>query len=430
MKLSAMATYEKTFVWDRSAPAIGPFCQDPDGNVFLDFASHVASNPLGYNHPELVELSQELAKITPDRYAGTDFIGASGKTPTTSKFKTPSHLQENLLKITKQFNFDKVFLVNSGAEAVENAIKLCYARRQNYGYGFAFTGAFHGRTLGALSLNASKEVHRRWYPQIPKIVHFPFNNPALVPEKELENKENQDFGHKFSHGPFSSIKQMLDPKKGLIRPEEVAFIIIEPIQGEGGYNPADKKFIKELAQTAKQNNIPLICDEIQSGMGRTGKWWACEHFGIKPDLITSGKALQVGAVVGKKELFPTEPGRIGGTWCEGNAIASAVGCAIIDIIIRENLLKNAELKGKYFKAELKKLQKKHPSKIIDVRGIGLMLAMEFSTTAQRNKIREKTMQKGLILLGCGEKSIRFLPPLDVNKREINLCLEILDSIIK
>lgn len=419
---AAKATYETQFVWDRSAPAIGPFCTDPDGNLFLDFASHVATNPLGYNHPELIAISKALAEVTPDRYAGTDFICAYGKTPSKSKYPTPSHLHEKLIKITKQFGFGKAFLVNSGAEAVENAIKLSYSHRQNYGYGFAFDKAFHGRTLGALTLNASKEVHRRWYPKIPKVIHFP-SLADTATHTHTHSPTTRQEGH------FTSIKKMLDPKTGLINPAEVAYIILEPIQGEGGYLPAEISQIKEIARIAKKHKIPLICDEIQSGLGRTGKWWACEHFGIKPDIITSGKALQIGAVIGKPELFPDEAGRIGGTWCEGNAIASAVGATIINIIERDNLLKNAELQGKYLKKELIKIQKRYPQKIIDVRGIGLMLAIELSTVNQRNHIREQAMQKGLLLLGCGDKAIRFLPPLDVTKREIDMALEILSKVL-
>lgn len=451
---AANATYEKHFVWDRSAPAIGPFCTDPDGNVFLDFASHVASSPLGYNHPALTSVAAELAKIDPDRYAGTDFIGAYGKKPpvktsrtggkTTAKtpfLPTPAHLHDKLIEITRQFGFNKVFLTNSGAEAVENAIKLSYLYRKNFGYGFTFYGAFHGRTLGALSLNRSKNLHKSWYPQIPNIIAFPFVSQNMCQETHCGRCEENGFDrHKkagafcpdkdfpYCDGPAASPEQMLDPVKGLITPEEVAFIIIEPVQGEGGYNFPDPEFIKSVAQTAKKYGIPLICDEIQSGMGRTGKWWASEHFGIQPDLIAVGKALRVGATVGKEKLFPKDSYRIGSTWGEGNAISSAIGYMIIETIQKENLLDNATKMGGYLLKELNKLKKSHPL-ITDVRGIGLMDAMEFASKNDRDFFRDSCLQKGLLLLNCGYKAVRILPPLDVTKREIDLALEIIKAVL-
>ena len=419
LKNAAKATYEKHFVWDRKAPATGPFCTDPDGNTILDFASHVGSNTLGYNHPDLTELAQKIARIDPDRYAGTDFICAHGKTPHKSDIPTPSHLHEKLLEITKQFGYTKAFLSNSGSEAVENAIKFCYQYRKNYGYGFTFNGAFHGRTLGALSLNRSKNLHRSWYPQIPYIVSFPYDSCQ---------GENCNYGNKAMKNT-DAIELMLDPKKGLITPEEVAFIIIEPIQGEGGYNIPEAKFIKSVANTAKKYKIPLICDEIQSGMGRTGKWWACEHFGIKPDLITTGKALRIAATIGKEKIFPKAAYRIGSTWGEGNAIASAIGYKTIEIIQKRKLLKNAQVMGDYFLKQLIDLKTKYQS-ISDVRGIGLMDAIDFKTQKQRDQFQNIALQKGLLLLSCGYKVVRLLPPLDVTKREIDLALNIIEDVLK
>jgi len=419
LKNAAKATYEKHFVWDRNAPAAGPFCTDPDGNIFLDFASHVSSNPLGYNHPALTGVTEKLAKINPDRYAGTDFISANGKTPSLSKLPTPSHLHQKLIEITKPFGFKKAFLSNSGSEAVENAIKFCYQYRKNYGYGFTFDGAFHGRTLGALSLNRSKNLHKSWYPQIPYILSFPYN---------FNSAENCNCSGKTKYA-YEAIDSMLDTEKGLITAEEVAFIIIEPIQGEGGYNIADKMFIQKVAATAKKNKIPLICDEIQSGMGRTGKWWASEHFGIKPDIITAGKALRVAATIGKEKLFPQKAYRIGSTWGEGNAIASAIGYMTIEVIQKEKLLQNAIKKGNYLLKELQKLKQQYPQ-IYQARGIGLMDAIDFQNKEQRDKFQRLALQKGLILLNCGYKVVRILPPLDVTEREIDLALAIIKDVLK
>ena len=258
------------------------------------------------------------------------------------------------MEISQQFGFDSAFLSNSGAEAVENAIKICYDYRRNHGYGFCFLGAFHGRTLGALSLNRSKKVHRDWYPQIPKVVELPF----------CRCRERCDCGWKVysigRKGVISRLAQVLDPDIGLIDPQEVAYIIVEPILGEGGYDIANPEFIREVAEIAHREGIPLIADEIQSGLGRTGKWWAVEHFGLVPDIITSAKALRVGATIGKSIFFPREERRISSTWGEGNAISSAVGYQVIQTIQEEGLLKNAEEMGNYFLSGLRQLQSRFP----------------------------------------------------------------------
>ena len=423
-RYAARSTYHEGFVWDRSKPAIGPFCTDVDGNVILDFVSHVASSALGYNHPELVRMAARLQAIDPDRYAGCDFIGAWGEEPERSEIPTPSHLHYKLMEITAQFGFGSAFFSNSGAEAVENAMKICYDHKQNYGYGICFYGAFHGRTLGALSLNRSKKIQRDFFPQIPNIVDFPYCTCRHHPCRCgwmvcCTGKE----------GLRSRLEHFLDPDIGLVDPGEVAFIILEPIQGEGGYNVPSMYFMKEVARLAKQYSIPLISDEVQSGMGRTGKWWAIEHFGIKPDIITVAKPLRVGATLGKTDLFPQQEFRISSTWGEGNALSSAIGYTIIEVIQRENLLDNASRMGNYFLDQLRGLQKKY-SFIHDVRGIGLMDAIEIHSRERRDQIIRKAFERGLLLLGCGYKVIRFLPTLDIHRREIDLALEILEAACK
>ncbi|MGQ9656004.1 MAG: aminotransferase class III-fold pyridoxal phosphate-dependent enzyme [Thermodesulfobacteriota bacterium] len=416
------STYFYDFVWDRSMPAIGPFCTDVDGNVILDFVSHVASSPLGYNHPALVQLSMSLARIDPDRYAGTDFVGGFGPDPESCPVPTPSHLHHKLVEITRPFGFDTAFLCNSGAEAVENAIKVCYHHRKNFGYGFCFTGAFHGRTLGALSLNRSKRAHRNWFPTIPRIVELPFcrcRGPCECGWLVTTIRRK---------GRMSRLAQILDPEIGIVDPHEVAYIIIEPILGEGGYDLPASGFISEVGKIARENNIPFICDEIQTGLGRTGRWWASEHFDIFPDLIVAAKALRVGATLGRREMFPEEPMRISSTWGEGNAIASAVGYRTIEIIEKEDLLRNAREMGAYFLEGLSALQERHPI-IFDPSGLGLMLGFSVESEQWRNRILRLAFQKGLLLLGCGFETVRILPPLDVRKREIDLALNILDGVL-
>jgi 4-aminobutyrate aminotransferase len=422
-KYASHSTYFYDFIWDRSRPAAGPFCTDVDGNVILDFVSHVASSPLGYNHPELTEIARRLAGIDPDRYAGTDFIGAHGDDPESVDIPTPSHLHHKLIEITQPFGFDTAFLSNSGAEAVENAIKVCYQHRKNFGYGFCFSGAFHGRTLGALSLNRSKRVHRNWFPSIPKIVELPY----------CRCQQTCDCGWLVTtirrKGRMSRLAQLLDPEIGIIDPQEVAFIIIEPILGEGGYDLPKPSFIQEVAAIAAKDHIPLIVDEIQTGLGRTGKWWACEHYGIVPDLITSAKALRVGATLGRRAVFPKDPMRISSTWGEGNAVSSAIGYKTIEVIQKQDLLNNAVEMGSYFVAGLQDLQQRRPI-IFDARGLGLMLAFSVESEELRNRLIRESLGRGLLLAGCGFESVRILPPLDVRKREIDLALEILELVLK
>jgi 4-aminobutyrate aminotransferase len=191
----------------------------------------------------------------------------------------------------------------------------------------------------------------------------------------------------------------------------------------------DKEEFRHIFELCHDNNIPIICDEVQAGLGRTGKWWCCEHFNVKPDVITSGKALQVGATVSKRGMFPTEDGRISSTWGEGNAIASACGHKIIEIIEKKNLLSNAEKQGEKMKRLMQDVMEKQ-KKIIDVRGIGLMLAFELDSVATRKNILDNCLKNGLLLAPCGYKTVRVLPPLDVTNREVDLFAEIFEKSAK
>lgn len=387
-RYSPETTYVEEFVWDRLRPALGPWVHDPDGNLWLDFAGHVAVNTLGYNHPDLINIQTQQASFFPDRYAGTDFVMAYGPSPDKCLFPTPSHLHQLVDNITPG-EFTHSFFVNSGAEAVENAIKLAWAYKKNYGYGICFDGAFHGRTLGALSLNRSKHVQRRWYPEIPKILTAKYND--------------WDW----------DVNLRVDP-------DEIAFVLVEPMQGEGGYILAEKEFMEITRKFTEEHDIPLIIDEIQTGVGRTGKWWCFEHYDIIPDIITAGKALQVGAVIGKDKYFPKdEKGRISGTWAEGNAIASAAGYYIIRNIISNRLLDNAAEMGEYFKDRLSR-------SFQYVRGHGLMIGA--TPVRFHDRIVSAAAKKGLLLIGCGVGSVRFLPPLNVTKHEIDVCVEILEQV--
>ena len=416
-KYAAVTTLEEGFVWARDKPAIGPWCMDIDGNVMLDFASHIASAPLGYNHPGIIELMQNFPVADPDRYAGTDFLAGYSH----ADVPTPTDLHLKVLEITKQFGFDCSLFSNSGAEAVENAIKICYNARHMEGYGVCFDGAFHGRTLGALSLNRSKAVQREYYPQIPNIVSFPYCACRGRCVCGWETKSRRGKIENRFH-------QLLDKESGQVRPEEVSYVILEPVQGEGGYNFPNRNFMRSLYKEAQSLGIPVISDEIQAGLGRTGKWWACEHYGVKPDVIAAGKGLRVGATISKRKMFPKEQGRISGTWVEGNALASAVGFKTIEIIQREKLLRNAERTGGYFLKRLRELLRtKH---VVDVRGLGLLDAIEFDLKKTRDLVVEHCMKQGLLVIGAGYKSLRFLPPLTVTKREIDVAVDVLARVIR
>jgi 4-aminobutyrate aminotransferase len=225
---------------------------------------------------------------------------------------------------------------------------------------------------------------------------------------------------------MSRLAELLDPEIGVVDPEQVAFVILEPIQGEGGYNIPSPEFIQEVASITKEHHIPLIVDEIQSGLGRTGKWFAFEHFGIVPDVVTLGKALRVGATMVHNDMAPDQSGRLGGTWSGTNAVASAVGYRVLEIIERDNLLANATRVGAHVLDGLRRLAQEYPI-VVDTRGLGLMVAMTLDGPGMASQLVQQALGRGLLIFTCGFDSIRFMPPLDVTIREVDLALEILDD---
>ncbi|WP_254768377.1 aminotransferase class III-fold pyridoxal phosphate-dependent enzyme [Salinilacihabitans rarus] len=404
-RFAAPSTYVYEFVWDTQADAIGPFCTDVDGNVLMDFTSHVAAAPLGYNNPAVRDRLAEFDVVDPLKIAGQDFYVSGGSTPEDTEFPGPTQLMERLVDLTSEYDMDRVFLSNSGAEAVENAIKICYARGGHRA--FTFDGAFHGRTLGALSLNRSKAVHRTGYPEVPGVVALPY--PST--DEAYETKWRTD-------GPGGNVlADKLDPERGVIDPDEVAFVILEPLQGEGGYRVPHPEFARDLEAARERFDLKVIADEIQSGLGRTGEMWGVDHLDLTPDVITSAKGLRVGATISRSDVFPEETGRLSSTWGAGDVIASLQGVLTIDAIREQNLLANVRERGEQFRAIL---EESDAEGMIDVRGRGLMLAVEFDTKARREAVVKAAMERGLLTLGCGHKTLRLLPPLDVTEREIDL----------
>lgn len=411
---AAPSTYVYDFVWDITRDASGPFCTDVDGNVLLDFTSHVAAAPLGYNNEKLLD---ETPPDLPDpaKIAGQDFYVSWGPSPEDAAFPGPTQLLDRLTDATTQYGMDTVFLSNSGAEAVENAMKISYAGRGHRA--FTFDGAFHGRTLGALSLNRSKAVHRRGFPEVPGIVSAPYCSCT----------EECTCGWKTDGPGGNVIADMLHPDRGVVDPAEVAYIILEPIQGEGGYRLPNTEFLEDITAIREEYGIHIIADEIQSGIGRTGEMWAVDHTPLDPDIITSGKALRVGATISRSEVFPEERGRLSSTWGAGDILASLMAVRTLDVIDEYNLLENATRRGRQIRETL---TDEAANDVVDVRGRGLMLGIEFETKQLRDAVVDAALKRGLLTLGCGHKTLRLLPPLDVTEREATLGVSLLMAAIQ
>jgi 4-aminobutyrate aminotransferase len=414
---SAHATpseHSHEFVWDTAAEADGPFVTDVDGNVFLDFTCHIGAAPLGYNNEKTLSKLREFDLLEPMKIAGQDLYFGAGPDPDTAEFPGSSHLMARLTDITSHYDMDAVFLSNSGAEAVENAMKAAYDHAPAAKYGVAFLGSFHGRTLGTLSLTKSKEVYTRHYPQIAGIETIPFCTKRDCSTATCE------CGF-FAQGD-SMFRNVLTPEGGHLDPEEIAFAVLEPIQGVGGYRFPSETFMAEIGDVCSTHDIALIADEIQSGVGRTGEMWAADHYPIEPDIIAGAKGLRVGATVSRAELFPSDKNRLGSTFGGGDVLGAMQGTFTLEAIERYDLLDNATERGEQAK-EL--LRDDAADCVEDVRGKGLMLAVEFDSAEHRNDTTTAALKRGMITLGCGEKTIRLLPPLDATEREINLGIGIL-----
>jgi 4-aminobutyrate aminotransferase len=368
----------------------GSHFTDIDGNTFLDFSAQIASNPLGYNHATLLKVLQKYATHTPIKYGGQDFI-------------IPQHLEllEELLKIVPK-SMNAAFLINSGAEANENALKIACHKRPTAKMGISFYNGWHGRTTGALSLTNSRSVQVKHFLRLP-MRHISYNENGPTELEEL-------------------IKREFDA-------DEIGFVIMEGVQGEGGYIPATTPLVKGIRKVTKTYGIPLIFDEVQAGMGRTGKWWTYQHHGIEPDIQTSAKALQVAATIANKKWFPPEKSAISSTWGGGQLLDLAMGSAIIREIKKKKLLKNATRMGSNIHERLVEIHVS-TNKIHHPRGLGLMQAFDMKDTKQRNALQQKLFKKGLIMLGCGWQGLRISPSLNITKEEIDEGMDIIEETVK
>ena len=376
--------YDSTFMYPLVIKG-GHDCiiEDVDGNEYLDFTSNVGACPLGYSHPEILQTLKEYSTNGAHKIAGQDFYS-----------EEHAILAEKLVSILPQ-NF-KVFFINSGAEAVENAIKIAY-RKMGPLAGIGCNNAFHGRTLGALTFTSSKPVYKKNYPELP-VLRIKFCTADDDPQ--------------------------IDEAEKILKQNKAAFILSEVIQGEGGYYVASKKFIQNLRKLADRYGIPLILDEVQSGLGHTGKWWAFEHYGVKPDIMSAAKALQVGATGFDKKLEPEDRGAISSTWGGGARIDMAVGAKTIDVIRNDKLLENATKMGELIKKGFSELIGKG---LVDVRGIGLMIGIECETKEKRDKLLLEMFRHGLLGLGAGQKSMRIIPPLIITQEQVNQGITIMQD---
>jgi 4-aminobutyrate aminotransferase len=389
---------------------------DVDGNRFLDFMAGIAVVSTGHAHPAVVKAIQDQAEkfihISSDFYH-ENWIRLGEKLDEIAPFKEQA----------------VSFMTNSGTEAVETAIKLArfHTGRSNF---IGFTGAFHGRTMGAVTFTASKPTyHRGFYPLMNGVVHAPYPNPY---RPVLDRAPGEDYGETVVR---YIDEQILGP---ILPPDEVAAILVETIQGEGGYIVPPPGFYPALRKLCDKHGILLIVDEVQSGMGRTGKWWAIEHFGVEPDIVTAAKGIAsgmpLGACIARQSVMTWSRGSHGNTY-GGNPVACAASLATIELIEKEYLRNAAEV-GEYAIDALKEIEARHPS-IGDVRGIGLMIGVEFvkdktskkADDQLRDRIVDLSFERGLLTLGCGKSAIRISPPLSVSKGEIDEGLTIFEEAI-
>jgi 4-aminobutyrate aminotransferase len=395
----------------------GLWVKDVDDNQFLDFTAGIAVCATGHCHPRVVQAIKEQAERLL-HMSGTDFY-----------YVPQIALAEKLASLAPGEGIKKAYFGNSGAEAVEAAFKL--ARWHTRGeLNIAFFGAFHGRTMGALSLTASKAIQKKhYYPFVPGITHIPYAYCYRCPYNLTYPRCGLECVHWVEDTLFRTT----------VPPEEVAAIFVEPIQGEGGYIVPPPEFHKELHEIAKKYHILYVVDEVQSGMGRTGKMFSIEHYGVAPDIIALAKGIAsgmpLGAMIAREDIMTWEAGSHASTF-GGNPVSCQAALATIQLL-EEGLMANARIQGERLIKGLRELQKSHEC-MGDVRGLGLMVAVELvkdrETKERAGELRDRLIQeafnRGLLLLGCGENTIRFCPALTVSEEEIDVCLSIFGDAIQ
>ncbi|MDX2037368.1 MAG: acetyl ornithine aminotransferase family protein [Isosphaeraceae bacterium] len=376
--------------------ALGAMIEDVDGNRFLDFTAGIAVTNVGHCHPKVVRaIRRQAGRLI--HMSGTDFY-----------YRPQIELAERLARLAPGSSRKRVFFANSGAEANEAALKLArkHSGRMRV---ISFLGAFHGRTYGALSLSGSKPLQRKGYaPLVPEIHHAVY-------------------------GDLESVNRLL---RTICPPEETAAIFVEPIQGEGGYIVPPEGFLAGLRSICDAHGILLVFDEVQSGIGRTGRMFACEHWGVAPDILCLAKGLAnglpLGAIVAPETIMDWAPGSHASTF-GGNPVACASALATLDLV-EERYLENARVVGARLEAGLRRLAADHAF-IHEVRGLGLMLGAEIRedgrpAPALRDRIIDLAFHRGLLLLPCGASTVRFCPPLCLRASQVDIGLAILGDVLR
>jgi 4-aminobutyrate aminotransferase len=391
---------------------------DVDGRRYIDMNATIAVAATGHSHPAVVEAIRRQADQFL-QYAMTDFY-----TPQTVE------LAEKLNSLRPMAEELQVFFTNSGTETVEAAIKLAryHTGRPNF---IGFLGAFHGRSMGSLAFTASKHTQKKGFsPAMPGVTHVPFCTPY---RPILASPAGADYGDTVA----DYIENVVF--RSLVAPTDVAAILLEPIQGEGGYVVPTPNFLPRLRALCDKYGILLIADEVQTGVGRTGRWWAVEHWNVEPDILLSAKGiasgLPLGAMMARRSVMTWQPGSHGNTF-GGNPVSCAAALATIDVIEQEGLLQHAAEIGEYLMDALAEIQVRHPT-IGDVRGKGLMVGVEFVLDKVTKEpahdlaedITQRAFQKGLLLLPAGVSTIRLSPALNIPKRLVDEALEIFEESI-
>ena len=395
----------------------GAMVEDVDGNQFLDCNAGIAVVAAGHAHPHVVKAVQEqAAKFL--HMSGTDFY-----------YENMVELAEKLASLAPGDTPKRVYFGNSGTEAVEAAMKMAryHTGRQQF---IAFFGSFHGRTLGALSLTGSKYVQKKgFFPLVPGVHHAPYPDCYRCP-----------FGTSPDRCTVECVRYVEDTiMRQVVPPEEIAAIFLEPVQGEGGYIVPPKKFVDELQALAAKHKIPLVFDEVQSGMGRTGRMFAAEHFNAQPDIITLAKGIAsgmpLGATVARAEIMDWKPGSHASTF-GGNPVSVAASLATIELLERE-LIDNAARIGAHVIGRIRDWPRRFPV-VGDVRGLGLMIGFELVYDQQtkerapelRDRIVSMAFERGLLILGCGPNSIRLCPPLVITQDQADWAIDTLEECLK
>jgi 4-aminobutyrate aminotransferase len=395
----------------------GAMIEDVDGNRFLDFNAGIAVASTGHCHPQVVRaIEQQSNRLI--HMSGTDFY-----------YENMVQLAEKLASLAPGAGPHRVYFGNSGTEATEAAMKLAryHTGRDKF---IAFTGSFHGRTMGALSLTASKVTQRRGFgPLVPGVYHAQFPDPYRRPDGVTAD----DYA-------VSCVRSIEDELFRTILPaDEVAGIVVEPIQGEGGYLVPPKAFLEELRRLADRHGILLIFDEVQCGMGRTGKMWAAEQFGVAPDIFTTAKGIASGlplsAMIASAEIMDWPPGAHASTF-GGNPVAVAAALATIDLLESE-LIANAATIGGHILDRLRDWPKRFQN-VGDIRGLGLMIGFELVRDQKtkerapelRERIQSLAFERGLLVLGAGRNAIRLCPPLIITRDQADFAMDTLEECLK